>query len=115
MSKKNIVKQENNWVQWLIVLFFLSVVFQGVKSCYYNLTVDYCDCKEAAADWSLWLVTRDYGSFDESVIRHCAEEIIDDLDLDMDADDMTDSFMTQVSYEMCKYGYYERRGEKFYD
>jgi len=113
-------KNENNWIQWLIVLFVISLIFQGLQSIYYSITVDYCDCEEYSEDAiSYSVLGSDYGSFNESAIEHCADMIIDVMDFDMDSDKMSMDYIQQFSYEMCKYGYYETKGKdggkKIYD
>lgn len=113
-------KNESNWIQWLIVLFVISLIFQGLQSIYYSITVDYCDCKEYSKDAiSYSVLGSDYGSFNESAIEHCADMIIDVMDFDMDSDKMSMDYIQQFSYEMCKNGYYETKGKnggkKIYD
>ena len=120
MIDMGIIKNKSNWVQWLIVLFIISLIFQGVQFVYYSITMNYCDCKEYSRDAiSNNVLGSDYGSFNESAIEFCADKIIDKMDFDMDSDEISVDYMHQFSYEMCEYGYYETKGsnggEKVYD
>ena len=111
-----IIKNKSNWVQGLIGLFIISLIFQGVQFVYYSITMDYCDCKEYSRDViSNNVLGSDYGSFNESAIEFCADKIIDKMDFDMDSGEISVDFMAQFSSEMCEYGYYKSGGEKVYD
>lgn len=117
-----VVENKNNWLKWLIILLVIGWIFQGIQSLYYSFTLDWCDCKKISQDAISYSVLR--GDYDTSVdidaLEFCAEKTIDLVDLDLDPDEVTSDYISQVSYEVCKNGYYEgkgknRRGKKYYD
>jgi hypothetical protein len=57
--------------------------------------------------------------YSHSDLLDCAKKAKEDLELNMPANKIGIEFISQVSFEICKYGYYEGkggadRGKKFY-
>lgn len=95
----------------LALLFVPGFVLLGLGS-WLNPNYTYCECQEISGDALAWSVLRgregSTAKFDEDAVRVCAEKIIDDFDFDMTPDKMNIDFISQVSYEVCKYGFYQR-------
>jgi hypothetical protein len=78
----------------------------------------YCKCEDVSRE----AITASIGlqsDLDLDDLDDCAEKVKEDLDFSMPADKIGVDFIQQVSYEMCKYGYYEgkgsdNRGKKYY-
>ena len=112
----NYIDQDDNptsiWIQRVTLLTFLLMLF-NCQTIYYNLTLDYCDCKEYSRDAvKYYSLGPDYGSYSSSAIESCANRIIDQLDLDISSDKMSIDYISQVSYEVCEYGSYKSRNGK---
>lgn len=78
----------------------------------------YCEC----SDMSKALILKSTGvetDVEWADLEDCAEKVKRDIDWERGVDDLPVDLIDQVTYEMCKYGYYEgklgdRRGKKFY-
>lgn len=95
-----------------ISIFFLIV---SLTSC--NKPT-YCECEEISQK-AIVASAGIPSNVDLDDLEDCGEKIKEDLDFSMPADQIGIDFIQQVSYEMCKNGYYEGKhqndkGKKYY-
>ena len=71
----------------------------------------YCDCDKIsskAIQASVGIPT----DVDLDALEECGEKVKKDIDLNLPADQIGVDYIQQVSFEMCKYGFYEGKGSE---
>jgi hypothetical protein len=80
-------------------------------------TPDYCECDQVSSDAIVASagIPRDVDLGD---LKRCGKKVKNDIGLEMPSDKISIDFIQQVSYEMCKFGFYEGKGKdskKYYE
>ena len=93
------------------IFFFPSLTLYFLGSLV-NPNYSWCECKEISTDAITYSVLR--GEHDSSVdidaFEKCAEKTIDLMDFDLEPDQISADYISQVSYEICENGFYEGKG-----
>ena len=92
-----------------IKIILLALGFLTIISC---SKPTYCECETISRDAIVASVglPRDV---DIDKLEDCAEKVKKDINLNMPASQISIDFIQQVSYEMCKHGYYEGKGSDY--
>lgn len=107
----------------LAILFVTGFVFLGLGS-WLNPNYTYCECEEFGEGAVLRTVGINEDDplyakkvkFNDDGVAACKDKIIDDLDLDMEASQMSVYYLYEVAGEMCKNGSYKKNnGDIVYD
>jgi hypothetical protein len=92
---------------------FLIFSFSSIMGC---SSSTYCECVDIpgkAISASIGIPS----DVDFNKLEDCADKVKEDIMLDMPSDQISIDFIQQVSYEMCKYGFFESKGrdqKKYY-
>jgi len=76
----------------------------------------YCECEEISRE----AIKASVGlpnNVNLNKLEDCGDKVKEDVMLDMPSDQISVDYIQQVSYEMCKYGFYEGKGinsKKYY-
>jgi hypothetical protein len=78
---------------------------------------NYCECEDVSRE-AIYASVRLPSNVDFDKLKDCARKVKEDVMLNMPSDQISVDYIQQVSYEMCKNGFYEGKGNdhnKYYN
>lgn len=103
---KTIFFKSKSFIEYTIKVFIIFYILLISFSC---SKPNYCECEEVsgqAIKASVGLPS----DVDFNKLEDCGDKVSEDINLNMPGDKISIDFIQQVSYEMCKYGYYQGKG-----
>jgi hypothetical protein len=91
----------------------LSLLFLGFLTIISCSKPTYCECETISRDA---IVVTSIGlprDVNLDKLEDCAEKVKKDINLNIPASQISIDYIQQVSYEMCKHGYYEGKGRDY--
>ena len=71
----------------------------------------YCECEEISRE-AIYKSVGLKSNVNFSKLEACADKVKEDIMLEMPSDQISIDYIQQVSYEMCKHGFYEGKGRE---